>query len=210
MTVKEVSPLYLVCAGGHGRVVAAAAEAAGRTIAGFLDDERVGATILGYPVLDRIEALVRLGEVHAVICLGDNRDRLAMAARFPRVHWDVVVHPRAWVHRSAVLGAGTVVMANAVVQADAHLGEHVIINTAAVVEHDARIGPGAHLASGVSLGGRVRIDEGALLGTGSCVRHSTHVGAWATVGVGSVVVKNVGDGMTVAGCPAVPLRMGAG
>lgn len=208
--MKEMPPLYLVCAGGHGRVVAAAAEAAGRVIAGFLDDDQAGNTVLGYPVLDRIEALSRLGPVHAVVCLGDNRGRLALAARFPHVQWDVFVHPRALVHHSVVLGAGTVVMANAVVQPGSRLGEQVIVNTAAIVEHDARIGRGAHLASGVALGGRVRIDEGSLLGTGSCVRSDIHIGAWATVGVGSVVIRNVGDGMTVAGCPAAPLHSRSG
>lgn len=201
----ESVPLYLVCAGGHGRVVAAAAEAAGRVIAGFLDDERVGTTVLGYPVLDRIDALSRLGAVHAVLCLGDNRGRLDLASRFPQVHWDTVVHPRAWVHRSATLGSGTVIMAGAVVQPDARLGDHVIVNTGALVEHDARIGSGVHLASGVSLGGRVVIGEGALLGTGCCVRPETRIGNWTTVGVGSAVVKHVDDDAIVAGCPAVPL-----
>lgn len=199
------APLYLVCAGGHGRVVAAAAEMAGRVIAGFLDDNQVGATVLGYPVLDRVDALARLGAVCAVICLGDNRMRLSLAARYPDVIWDVVVHPRAWIQDSVVLGAGTVVMANAMIQPNVRIGEHAIINTSAIVEHDANIGRGAHLASGICLGGGVTIGEGALLGTGAVVRPNMRIGAWATVGAGSAVVRDVPERITVVGCPARPL-----
>ncbi|MFZ5722994.1 MAG: acetyltransferase [Pseudomonadota bacterium] len=200
------APVYLLCAGGHGKVVAAAAEAAGMSIAGFFDDVRPGTTVLGYPVLGPLADFAALGSVPAVICLGDNRQRLEMQARWPRAHWVTIVHPSAVVHRSVRLGAGTVVLAGAVLNPDAVVGAHAIVNTGARVEHDCVLGDAVHLATGVSLGGRVRVDEGALIGTGAAVRPDVHIGEWSVVGVGAAVVRPVPAGVTVAGVPAKPLR----
>lgn len=196
------SPLYLLCAGGHAKVVLAAAEAAGFTIAGLYDDIRPGGQLLGYPVLGPLEAFAGRSDLPAVICLGDNAGRLAVQARWPQARWATIVHPSAVVHASAVLGAGTVILAGAVVNPDARIGEQCIINTGARVEHDCVVERGAHLATGVSLGGRVRIGEGALVGTGAAVRPDVQVGDWAVVGVGAAVVKNVPAHKTVVGVPA--------
>lgn len=204
--MTTANPLYLLCAGGHAKVVVAAAEAAGFTIAGFFDDTKPGGRLLGYPVLGPLNAFAGRSDMPAVICLGDNAGRLALQDRWPQALWVTVVHPSAVVHGSAAIGAGTVILAGAVVNPDARIGEQCIINTGARVEHDCVIESYAHLATGVSLGGRVRIGEGALLGTGCAVRSDVQVGDWAVVGVGAAVVKNVPAHKTVVGVPARPLR----
>lgn len=196
--------LYVIGAGGHGRVVAAAALAAGYRIAGFLDDVHQGETVMGIPVLGPVALLAELGTVSAVIAVGDNEARAALAARHSHVDWETVIHPAAWVHESVLPGAGTVVMAQAVVQPGAHVGAHVIVNTAAIVEHDCHIGDFAHLASGVVLGGNVRVGRCALLGTGVAVRTGAGVGEGATVGVGAVVIDDVPAHVVAVGCPARP------
>lgn len=196
--------LYVVGAGGHGRVVAAAALAAGYRLAGFLDDVHQGEMVMGIPVVGPVALLAGLGTVSAVLAVGDNAARAALAARHSHVDWKTVIHPAAWVHESVTLGAGTVVMARAVVQPGAHIGAHVIVNTAAVVEHDCHLGDFAHLASGVVLGGSVSIGRCALLGTGATVRARASVGEGATVGVGAVVIDDVPAQVVAVGCPARP------
>ncbi len=198
--------LYLLCAGGHAKVVLAAAEAAGYPIAGLFDDEKRGESVLGYPVLGSLDAFTALGAVNAVICLGDNAGRLALARRWPQARWVSIVHPSAVVHRSAVIGAGSVVLAGAVINPDVRMGEHCIVNTGSRVEHDCFLGRGVHIATGAALGGRVRIGEEALVGTGASVRPDIRVGDRAIVGVGAAVVKNVPAGVTVVGVPARSLR----
>lgn len=196
--------IYVIGAGGHGRVVAAAALAAGYRLAGFLDDVHPGETVMGIPVLGPVALLAELGTVAAVIAVGNNAARATLAARYSHVDWQAIVHPAAWVHESVSPGAGAVVMARAVVQPGAHIGAHAIINTAAVVEHDCRIGDFAHLASGVVLGGSVSIGRCALLGTGVVVRTRACVGEGATVGVGAVVIDDVPARVVAVGCPARP------
>lgn len=202
--------LLVVGAGGHGKVVAAAAIAAGHSVAGFLDDVQAGGTVMGLPVLGPVDRLASAGVAAAVLAIGENTARAMLAARYSHVEWAVIVHPRAWVHESARLGPGTVVMAQAVVQPDARVGAHVIVNTAAVVEHDCRIGDFAHLASGAMLGGAVQVGRSALLGTGAVVRSRATVGEGAVVGAGAVVVADVAAHLVVVGCPARPRNQAAG
>ena len=72
--------LYIIGAGGHGRVVSATAEAAGFDVIGFFDDrsDLAGVKIDGYPVIGPLPpALPRDG--HFVIAIGDCATRRAVA-----------------------------------------------------------------------------------------------------------------------------------
>lgn len=200
----QAGKLYVVGAGGHGRVVAATALAAGFELGGFLDDIHAGSAVMGVPVIGPVSMLAELGGVQAIVAVGENRDRAALVLRFPHARWTTVVHPTAWVDRSAVVAAGVAIMARVVVQPGACIGEHVILNTGAIVEHDCHVGKFAHLATGALLGGAVVVGEGVLLGTGATVRPKAVVGEWATVGAGGVVIADVPARVVAVGCPARP------
>ena len=97
------------------------------------------------------------------------------------------------------------VFAQAVVQPDSRIGEGAIINTAATVDHDCRLGGFVHISPGVHLGGGTQVGNGAWVGIGACTRQQIRIGKNAVVGAGAVVVKDISDGLTVAGNPAKPL-----
>lgn len=205
MNLVKVRGLYIVGAGAHGRVVAAAAAAAGYHVAGFLDDTRPGEVVMGIPVLGPVSRLDDLGDAMAVLAVGDNAARAGLAQRYPGIAWETVIHPTAWVHESVTIGPGAMIMARAVVQPGAVIGAHAIINTAAAVEHDCRIGDAAHLATGVMLGGHVVVGAQALLGTGAAVRPRAVIGEGATVGAGAVVIADIPPAVVAIGCPARPV-----
>lgn len=200
-------PLIVVGAGGHGKVVVATLLAAGRPVAAVLDDDprHWGSDLLGVRVSGPTSGCRDLGTHHAVLAVGDNRARQALAAslgQVPGLTWATAVHPAAVVHPSARLGPGTVVFAGSVVQPDAVLGAHAIVNTSASVDHDCRIGAFVHVAPGCRLAGDVEVGEGTLLGIGCRVLPGGRVGSWAVVGAGATVIRPVGDGWTVFGTPA--------
>jgi len=203
--------IIIVCAGGHGRVVAdiltcLAANGAGVAAAGFVDDtpDLIGVRVAGLPVLGPLDSLSTLEHDGIVIALGDNAIRRRLTDRFLATGAQLVtvVHPRAIVAATATIGAGTMVCAGAIVQPGASLGRGVILNTAASVDHDSRIGDFAHLAPGARIGANVTIGEQALVALGTAVVAGCSVGARTVIGAGSLVLHDVRDDVVAFGTPA--------
>jgi len=199
-----MNDVYIIGAGGHGIVVAEIAELLGYQVVGFIDDNPAltGNLILGMRVLGGSETLPAGAQV--ALGIGDNaaRTNLLRAAEIHDWRLPVLIHPSAVVSRSAVLGAGTVVVAQAVVNPRAVIGSGCILNTASSTDHDCILGEAVHLAPGVRLAGGVTVGAGTLIGVGSCTKPCITIGAWTTVGVGSVLVADIPDGVIAYGNPA--------
>ncbi len=200
--MSDGGPLFVVGAGGHGKVVVAALLALGREVAAVLDDDpsKWGGRLLGVPVEGPVAERVRRGG-SGVLGIGDNRARRRLAAALD-LAWESVVHPAARVDPSVRVGAGAVICAGAILQPDARVGAHAVVNTGARVDHDCRIGDFAHVAPGAALAGEVHLGEGALVGVGSAVAPGVAIGAWATLGAGSLARSDLGAGAVAAGVPA--------
>ena len=205
-------PLYVLGAGGHGKVVADAALAMRRfELRGFLDDDaqRRGGSVLGLPVVGGLEVIEgEAADVAVALGIGKNGARLAALARVHALGHRVatVVHPSAVIASGVVLGDGTFVAPLAVIHTDAHLGQACIVNSGAVVEHDNRLGDGVHVSPNAALGGDVTLGDEVHVGLGAVVLPGLSVGARSVVGAGAVVVSDIEDGVTVVGVPARRLR----
>ena len=214
VTSTEFHPgneVFLIGAGGHAKVVASALESSGRRVAGIYDDNELlwGSFVGGVQVIGGLEELKKNfspGQA-CFSAIGDNRTRQRIANDLSRlgIRWETVIHPTAIVERGVVLQPGALVCAGAVVQPDVTIGAHAIVNTAARVDHDCRIGDFAHVAPNATLAGDCEVGALALVGASATVREGQTIGEEATVGAGSVVVRNVDNATTVAGCPARPI-----
>lgn len=191
-------PVVVVGAGGHGRVVADILAAAGRDVAGFLDDRAAG-PVAGLPVLGPFARALdpEFGRARdLVVALGDSTRRVELCKAILRAGGVLAtaVHPSAVVAGGARVGAGTSVSAAAVIGAGASVGRFCIVNTAAVVDHDCRVEDGAFLAPGVRLCGGVTVGAGAFLGAGAIVLPGMRIAAGARVRAGTVVDADFGPG----------------
>lgn len=200
--------VVIIGAGGHGRVVAETARAAGLAPLGFIDESTAlqGTLMLGIKVLGDLSALER-GTVHSegiLLGVGRNDTRLGLEQRMRALGLalPLVVHPRAWVSPSASLGVGTVVMANATVQTRCRLGAATIINTNASIDHDSILEDGVHVSPGAHLAGNVTVGRGTHIGIGASVIEGINIGANCLIAAGAVVIRDVPDGQRVAGVPA--------
>ena len=212
--MKTKQKLVVFGAGGHAKVVIDIIEQQGDyEIAGLLDDDpkHRGKRFFGYPVLGtraELPALLSTQLCHAIVTIGDNASRAAVAAHFDQHGWRFAsaVHPRASIGRGVTIGPGSVVMAGCVVNADAYLGAQVIVNTGATVDHDCRIEDAVHIAPGCHLCGGVSVGPGSFLGAGSTVTPGVRIGRKVIVGAGSTVIRDVADEARVSGVPARPLE----
>jgi len=211
--LKAREKLVVFGAGGHAKVVIDILEQQGEyEVAGLLDDDprHQGKRFFGYPVLGtraELPALFSAQLRYAIVTIGDNASRAAVAAHLDQLGWcfATAVHPRASIGRGVSIGPGSVVMAACVINADACLGAQVILNTGATVDHDCRIEDGVHIAPGCSLCGGVSVGRGSLLGAGTTVTPGVKIGREAIVGAGSTVIRDVADEARVSGSPARPL-----
>jgi len=206
----RIERLFIYGASGHGKVVADILIARrDPSVAGFIDDraELRGVSVLGLPVCgDGSWLQQEAGKRGVAVALGvgnnSARRRLALKCLAWGAELVTAVHPAASVSASAQLGAGTVVMAQAVINPDAKVGSGVIVNTAAVIEHDVEIGDFAHVSPNAAMGGASRLGMLSHLGIGAVVSHCVSVGANSTIGAGAVVVHDIPDNVIAFGVPA--------
>jgi sugar O-acyltransferase (sialic acid O-acetyltransferase NeuD family) len=201
-------------AGGHAKVVLEALLASDPTLNAVILDEnsaRHGTQFLGFPVLGGRDWLTPERALASTVipAIGDN------VARQSALEWirsvgarcGTVIHPSCQVSPSVRIAEGVFLAAGTIVNAQATIGAGAILNTACSVDHDCVVGAAVHLGPGVRLCGGVTIGARTLVGVGSVVIPQITIGEGAVIGAGSVIVRNIPDGVRVAGNPARPIRL---
>ena len=204
MIMQEFSskPLLIYGAGSQGHVIAEAAELAGFTVLGFLDDQAKVGDEMRLPLFQLDDE--RIANASVIVGVGHNLARRRLMEDLIAGGRDIatVVHPSAYVSKSAEIGEGVFVGPNAVVHSEANISKGAIVNSGAVVEHHNHVGAYAHIAPGAVMGGRVVVRDYAMVGLGARVLPGLEVGEKATVGAGAVVTKNLPAQCTAVGIPA--------
>ncbi len=206
--MTELNKLAILGAGGHGRVVADAAQCMGWRHIEFYDDGWPNLLqCLSFPVVGTVQGFVEnasQGYDGVIVAIGNNAVRTRMLRDLQNRQFPLttVIHPRATVSYHAQVDVASVVFAGAVVNAGAVVGMGAILNTACSVDHDCRLGIGVHVSPGAHLGGGVSVGDASWVGLGASVRHQICIGQNVMVGAGAVVVSDVPDGLTVVGNPA--------
>lgn len=198
--------LVLVGAGGHGRVVAQCALAAGWRCV-FCDPGRgVGELIDGVEVVANLEseAVASFPDAAFIVTVGANAVRRRIVEQLTEAGavFASVIDPSSIVSRTASVAPGAAVMGRAVVNAGARIGAHAIVNTAAVVEHDCVIEEGAQISPGAVLTGGVGVGAWAEIGAQATVLPGRSICALARIGAGAVVTRDVTEPGVHVGAPA--------
>lgn len=196
--------VVIIGASGHGKVIADIIIKSGDRVRGFLDDaENLPESILGIPVLGKVQDFEKFTDCRFVIAIGSAVIRERIAGMLEgRVQWYTAVHPNAVISALGTrIGEGTVVMANAVINSGACIGRHCIVNTAAIVEHDNRLEDYVHISPNAALAGTVTVGKRTHVGVGASIRNNRSVCADCVIGAGGVVVKDIREPGTYIGVP---------
>jgi sugar O-acyltransferase (sialic acid O-acetyltransferase NeuD family) len=178
-------------------------------IEGILDDipENRGKKVLGCEVIGVIADAPRHAGcrfVNGISSVASFRKIPEIIARtgLPASRFETVIHPRATVATTAIVGAGSVVLAGSVICPEAQVGAHVIILQNTSVNHHSKVGDFSTLSAGITVLGYIDIGRNAFVGGGSTIAPSCRIGDGALVGAGSVVIRDVPAGKVYAGNPA--------
>lgn len=167
MENMDMKKLLIVGAGGHGRVVKEVAESLGEyEKIDFLDDSSEEAVA-------KIDDLERMhGEYDsAFVGIGNNVFRLECIAKIKDIGYEipVLIHPTAYISKSANIGLGTVVEPKALVNANTRVGEGCIISVGSIIDHDVILNNCVHANAGSIVKAGARIESLTKLEAGQVV-----------------------------------------
>ena len=199
--------VIVIGASGHGKVVADIVRRSGDTLLGFLDDnETLPPEIAGIPVLGKVVDFAKYPDASFVVGIGNSAIREKIVRQLDNVRWYTAIHPSAVISTlDTQIGAGSVVMANAVINTSAHIGAHCIINTSSVVD-DNHIGDFTHISVGSKLGGTVSIGTHTWVGIGATVSNNVSICDHCMIGAGTVVIRDIKESGTYVGVPARKIK----
>ena len=200
--------VIVIGASGHGKVVADIVRRSDDTLLGFLDDnEALPPEIAGIPVLGKVVDYARYPNASFVVGIGSSAIREKIAHQLDGVRWYTAIHPSAVISAlDTQIGAGSVIMANAVINPSAHIGAHCIINTSAVVEHDNHVEDFTHISVGAKLGGTVSVGAHTWVGIGATVSNNVSICDHCMIGAGAVEIHNIKESGTYVGVPARKIK----
>ncbi len=193
--------IFIYGASGHGKVVADIAKAVGYKNIKFIDDGENTYISFDKFISLKIKVPVALG-------IGDNEIRSKIYERLIINNFSIVtlVHPKAFVSKSAKIGKGTVIMPGSIINADAKIEEGVIINSGSIIEHDCRIGKFAHISPNASLAGNVKVGSFSHIGIGASVIQGKNIGEHTIIGAGSVVIDDIPSFCVGVGVPVKVIK----
>ena len=199
--METINKVYLYGASGHAKVVLDIVRLAYYDVPCLIDDNPNDNELAGLPVVHSAEGLSPV-----IVTVGNCQKRREIVNKLGNREYLTVIHPKAVVAKSVMLGNGTVVMAGALLNPYAMVGNHCIINTGASIDHDCVINDFVHIAPHCTLCGEVVVGEGTWVGAGTTIIQGIHIGRNCFIGAGSVVVKDIPDNSLCYGNPAKLIR----
>lgn len=207
MENQAMKKLYIVGAGGHGKVVADAAQKMGNwDEIFFLDDNQKGKIVLNFQVINNVSAfkIYKKNNSEFIVAIGDNETRQKITEILLSNDCSVatVIHPFSSIGEDVHIGKGTVIMAGVVINPSTKIGKGCIINTSASVDHDCIIENYVHLSPGVHIAGNVIVKNKVWLGIGTTVANNLSIYPGIITGASANVVNELINIGTYVGNPA--------
>ena len=195
--------LVIIGAGGHGAVAADIADLMGYHDIVFLDDNpNVNANVIG--TTNDIAEYISTSDFFVAIGNADVRKKFFDKLQMSGATLVRLIHPRAIVSRSAILGDGVLIAAGAVVGVNSIVEDGAIVNTLSSVDHDCILRRFSHISAGVHMAGGVHIGDFTFVGVGATI--IKNVCSECIIGAGAVVTHNITESGTYVGVPARKIK----
>jgi len=203
--------VYIINAGGFGRTIASLAESdpdfgVNWTIKGFLDDrefpKRLGDMwpILGSPLSHQYKTNQII-----VAAIGDPKLREQYTSYLDEQNADFMnLTPDLHRSRGVRIAGGGIFERNTVIGADSKLGRFILMHSFSVIGHNVIVEDFVTIGSFTFIAGDVQIGSHVTIFPHVSILPGIKIGKGARIGAGSVVIRDVPEGSTVMGNPAVP------
>lgn len=203
MAMTDQYDLVIYGCGGHARSVIDILIYEKPDISLCLIDDQAqeNEIIAGFPVFREEKYANRF-----FLAIGDNYKR-AEALRTKRSHNLIsIISGKSHIGKHSEISQGVFIGNFVHVGPEAVIGMNSIINNGAIVEHEVQVGAHCHIGPNASISGRCKIDDFVFIGVGATVIDSISICSNVVIGGGSVVVQNITEPGTYAGCPAKRIK----
>ena len=204
MSKKQIKKIAIYGASGHGKVVAEIAKSNNYEVVAFIDDGKSKKIFNQYSITFEIFLQKYDKDIPIALGIGDNYIRKKIFKKIKNLNYNIItlIDKKAIISKSAIIGNGTVIMANTVVNVESKIGKCSILNTSSVIEHENIIGNFVHISPNSSLAGNVKIGNFTHIGIGSSIIQNIKIGKNNVIGAGAVVINNIKNNKIVVGIPA--------
>lgn len=149
----------------------------------------------GIPTYRSVEqAVSKHGPQPYIPAIADPRAKHRLIEEMRSAHLPLaapLIHPRAYVHRTAKIGQGCVVYPTACISHSVVLEECVYVLFGCSIGHEVHIGPRATLSPAVVISGNVTVEAGVFFGTTCCVYQGLRIGENCRLGMGSILTESL-------------------
>jgi sugar O-acyltransferase (sialic acid O-acetyltransferase NeuD family) len=207
-------PLLLIGGGLHCKTCIDVIEQEGRFyIKGIVDKkEKVGGTILGYPIIATDEEIPELMKEcpNFFITVGDVncfavRSKIFSDLKSRGLTVPTLVSPLSYVSRHASIGEGSILFPFTVIDVEAKVGNNCIINHATILGHEAIVEDNCHISANCVIG-KSSIGHDTFIGVNSFVNNGVDIAPHCIIGSGSNVIRSITEPGVYVGNPAKKTR----
>lgn len=184
--------LLILGAGGHGKVIAEAAELEKKydEIA-FLDDNSDTDRIFNFSVIGKLDDYRKFKDKYryAFVAIGNNTVRLKFINELIKEGFMIpnIVHPNASISKYSKIEIGTAILSGAIVNTNSIIGKGCILNINSIVDHDCNVEDGVHISSGAIVRSMVNIGELSIIGEGACITQGKNISKNTIINAGIVI-----------------------
>src|SRR5690554_6911658 len=192
--------ILLIGGGGHCKACIDVIEQEGiYQIVGIVDvKDKVGQTILGYPVIGTDNDLPSLIQKYknALITVGQIRSANLRIKLFDQLKelkatLPIIKSPLAFVSKHSIISEGTIIMHHALINTSAKIGKNNIVNSKALIEHESITGDHCHISTSSKINGQVIIGDECFIGSGATIANNIKIANRAIIPAGTTVFKSI-------------------
>lgn len=204
--------IYLIGVGNYTEVIIELAQDCGYDVKGLYhyNNDRTGEIVMGIPILGCTEDVFKtnISQLNFAVTMGDNTLRCQVAEKLRELGAVTpnLVHPKAFISPSAILGSGCFIHLNAKISTHCTLGDDCVIDFNSLVAHHARLDNGCYLSSLSMVGSYCKLGKRVLLGMNALIIPLKLIlGDDCVVGAKANVTKSFPENTVLIGNPAKPL-----
>ena len=205
--------VYIIGAGTYGEVMWELAVLNGYEVKGYYDEDesKLNNMIMGTKVIGKFSDLPEadIKNNNYIVAIGNNDIRYNIMSRINALGGmtPTLIHPSAVISKSAKIGKGVYIQANAHIWTKVNVSDYCVISPNVVVAHHSSLGKACLVSTLSAVGASINVEDFVFIGMGATiVTGVTSIGKNSIIGAGAVVLKDVEENSVYAGVPAKKIR----